>query len=344
MIERTVEEQASYETYKCYELRAEDWIEGENPNDPRNSVITGAPVLNDVAQKNVKVIYQEGGAAFGLIYLENQVEGQAVISIPTGPRPNDGTAPAKNITITINFAKNAASGSLMLASGAGTVSYKLVDDPEYALNNGNLNFAGLSVARERLIEDGPFQLFFYGLYSAPSYNGTFGSELIQSVQFTSSDPLVIQVTGTLDKAPLADKLGSDKAFGAQLTPVGVGSCDVTATITFNPMVISAQPTTIGYTFRVYSSDSESAQTANPDTLQEILDGLTTSSVPTIIELEGGTYAMDLVLEQKNVILRSKDPQNPAIFTGADYQGETAPTATSTFPNKAFIVRVNPSSA
>ena len=54
--------------------------------------------------------------------------------------------------------------------------------------------------------------------------------------------------------------------------------------------------------------------------------------------------MDLVLEQKNVILRSADPQDPAVFTGANYQGEAKPTATMGFPNQAFIVRVNPSSA
>lgn len=82
------------------------------------------------------------------------------------------------------------------------------------------------------------------------------------------------------------------------------------------------------------------KSATPETLQSILDSLPVSDIPTVIELEGGEYAMDLVIEQKNVILRSKDPANPAVFIGTPGVGTSDPLAKAGMDQKSYIVRIN----
>lgn len=344
VIERGVEQQISFEAMKTF------WLQGEDENspwiDPSTPVVTGEPVVTGSAKENIRVLWGENLSCFGIIYLENQVKGQAVITIPTGPKPDGGTAPVKQIQVIINFGNNATSGSYILSGGAGKVNFKLVDSLEYALENGRFNFESLDVARARFVEDGPFELFFYGLYKDSmgfNGNGTFGSELVESVTFESSDSQILQVTENLEEASLKDEQNqSNQAFGARITPVGAGSCDITATITFkNPDVYGAKTATIGYTFQVVTEDMVAVEeAANAQQLQAILDKLTPSAVPTIIELVGGEYGMDLELDQKNVVLRSKDPADPAIFTG-NPEYTQSPLAKQNMPRYSYIVRVNP---
>ena len=169
-------------------------------------MVTGEPTVTGDAKDNLQVLWGEGLSSLGIVYNETRVPGQAVITIPTGPKANGGTAPVKNVEIIVNFANNATSGSYVLSGGMGVVNFKLVDDLEYAYTNGRFNFDTLDVARARFVEDGPFELFFYGLYKA--YNGpylqgcTFGSELVEKVEFESSDPSILQVTKNLSKATL----------------------------------------------------------------------------------------------------------------------------------------------
>lgn len=349
VIERGVEKLPSFELNSSFFLGGQN-MDSLYDNDPTIPVVSGEVTVSGDAAQNLEVLWAQNESCIGIIYKENQVPGQAVITIPTGPKPNGGTAPEKDIQIIVNFGSNPASGSYMLSGGAGVVNYKLMDDLEYAYDNGRFDFNALDVARARFVENGPFELFFYGrykLYDGSSEGCTFGSELVEKVEFESSDPSILKVTKELTKATIKDeKNNSDAAFGAQITPTGkTGSCDVTATITFKtPDVTGAKTVTIGYTFKVLSNADVETKTATPDTLQSVLDSLPTSDLPTIIELEGGVYAMDLVIEQKNVILRSKDPKNPAVFTGTPGAGTSDPLAERDMSQDSYIVRINPYNA
>lgn len=349
VIERGVEKLPSFELNSSFFLGGQN-MDSLYGNDPTIPVVSGEVTVSGDAAQNLEVLWAQNESCIGIIYKENQVPGQAVITIPTGPKPNGGTAPEKDIQIIVNFGSNPASGSYMLSGGAGVVNYKLMDDLEYAYDNGRFDFNALDVARARFVENGPFELFFYGrykLYDGSSEGCTFGSELVEKVEFESSDPSILKVTKELTKATIKDeKNNSDAAFGAQITPTGkTGSCDVTATITFKtPDVTGAKTVTIGYTFKVLSNADVETKTATPDTLQSVLDSLPTSDLPTIIELEGGVYAMDLVIEQKNVILRSKDPKNPAVFTGTPGAGTSDPLAERDMSQDSYIVRINPYNA
>lgn len=349
VIERGVEKLPSFELNSSFFLGGQN-MDDEYGNDPTIPVVAGEVTVSGDAAQNLQVLWAKNESCIGIIYKENQVPGQAVITIPTGPKPNGGTAPEKDIQIIVNFGNNPASGSYMLSGGAGVVNYKLMDDLEYAYDNGRFDFNALDVARARFAENGPFELFFYGRYKP--YDGspeecTFGSELVEKVEFESSDPTILKVTKNLTKATIKDeKNKSDAAFGAQITPTGkTGSCDVTATITFKtPDVTGAKTATIGYTFKVVSNTDVETKTATPETLQSVLDSLPTSDLPTVIELEGGVYVMDLVIEQKNVILRSKDPKNPAVFTGTPGVGTSNPLAKAGMEQESYIVRINPYNA
>ena len=349
VIERGVEKLPSFELNSSFFLGGQN-MDSLYGNDPTIPVVSGEVTVSGDAAQNLEVLWAQNESCIGIIYKENQVPGQAVITIPTGPKPNGGTAPEKDIQIIVNFGSNPASGSYMLSGGAGVVNYKLMDDLEYAYDNGRFDFNALDVARARFVENGPFELFFYGrykLYDGSSEGCTFGSELVEKVEFESSDPSILKVTKELTKATIKDeKNNSDAAFGAQITPTGkTGSCDVTATITFKtPDVTDTKTVTIGYTFKVLSNADVETKTATPDTLQSVLDSLPTSDLPTIIELEGGVYAMDLVIEQKNVILRSKDPKNPAVFTGTPGTGTSDPLAERDMSQDSYIVRINPYNA
>ena len=349
VIERGVEKLPSFELNSSFFLGGQN-MDSLYGNDPTIPVVSGEVTVSGDAAQNLEVLWAQNESCIGIIYKENQVPGQAVITIPTGPKPNGGTAPEKDIQIIVNFGSNPASGSYMLSGGAGVVNYKLMDDLEYAYDNGRFDFNALDVARARFVENGPFELFFYGrykLYDGSSEGCTFGSELVEKVEFESSDPSILKVTKELTKATIKDeKNNSDAAFGAQITPTGkTGSCDVTATITFKtPDVTDTKTVTIGYTFKVLSNADVETKTATPDTLQSVLDSLPTSDLPTIIELEGGVYAMDLVIEQKNVILRSKDPKNPAVFTGTPGAGTSDPLAERDMSQDSYIVRINPYNA
>lgn len=349
VIERGVEKLPSFELNSSFFLGGQN-MDSLYGNDPTIPVVSGEVTVSGDAAQNLEVLWAQNESCIGIIYKENQVPGQAVITIPTGPKPNGGTAPEKDIQIIVNFGSNPASGSYMLSGGAGVVNYKLMDDLEYAYDNGRFDFNALDVARARFVENSPFELFFYGrykLYDGSSEGCTFGSELVEKVEFESSDPSILKVTKELTKATIKDeKNNSDAAFGAQITPTGkTGSCDVTATITFKtPDVTGAKTVTIGYTFKVLSNADVETKTATPDTLQSVLDSLPTSDLPTIIELEGGVYAMDLVIEQKNVILRSKDPKNPAVFTGTPGAGTSDPLAERDMSQDSYIVRINPYNA
>ncbi|OUQ41475.1 hypothetical protein B5E65_11890 [Gemmiger sp. An120] len=350
VIERGVEKLPSFEQNSSFFLGGQNMDE-QGGNDPSIPVITGEVTVTGDAAQNIHVLWAENESCIGIVYKENQVPGQAVISIPTGPKPGSGTAPEKNIQILVNFGNAAAFGQYILSGGTGIVKFKLMDDLEYAYTNGSFNFEALDVARARFVENGPFELFFYGRYE--SYDGserlgcTFGSELVEKVEFESSDPTILKITKNLNKADLKDeKNNSDAAFGVQITPMGkTGSCNITATITFKtPDVAGTKTATIGYTFKVVSNAAVETKSATPETLQSILDSLPTSDIPTVIELAGGEYAMDLVIEQKNVILRSKDPKNPAIFTGTPGAGTSDSLAKANMKQESFIVRINPYNA
>ncbi|WP_418718751.1 hypothetical protein [Candidatus Allofournierella merdipullorum] len=346
IIDRAVEQQVDFEEVRSFELVGEDrdnpWI------DPTAPVVAGEPVVTGAAKDNFKILWAEGKSTFGIVYLAEQVEGQAVVTIPTRLKDGGGESSVKLI---INFAKYAGADRYESLMEKRSVDFKLVESLEVALENGNLNFEQVSVARDRMVENGPFELFFYGLREDGAC--TFGSDLIEEITFASSDENVLKITANLDKADVSDTINhSDEAYGIQLTPVGTGTCDVTATIKLNRDPYcntdkTPETVTIGYTFRVHSNESlptESAQ--NAQELQAILDRLETTAVPTIIELEGGEYAMDLEVEGLNVILRSKDPSDPAIFTGdPSYEPSDSEELEGPYlPWQAFIVRVNPANA
>lgn len=344
VIDRAVEQQVDFEEMRSFELVGED---RDNPwTDPTAPVVAGAPVVTGAAKDNFKVLWAEGKSTFGIVYLADQVEGQAVVTIPTRLKNGGGESSVKLI---INFAKYAGAGRYESLMPNRSVDFKMVDSLEVALENGNLNFEQVSVARDRIVEDGPFELFFYGLREDGKC--TFGSDLIKEITFASSDESVLKITANLDKADVSDTANkSDKAYGIQLTPVGTGTCDVTATIKLNrgdycDLDKTPETVTIGYTFRVYSNESLPTESAkNAQELQAILDRLETTAVPTIIELGGGKYAMDLELEGLNVILRSKDPSDPAIFTGDPNYEPSEPLEGPNLPRLAYIVRVNPANA
>lgn len=344
VIDRAVEQQVDFEEMRSFELvgenRDEPWL------DPTAPVVAGEPVVTGAAKDNLKILWTEGKSTFGIVYLADQVEGQAVVTIPT--RLKDGSGES-SVKLFINFAKYAGAGRYESLMPNRSVDFKMVESLEVALENGNLNFEQVSVARDRIVEDGPFELFFYGLREDGAC--TFGSDLIKEITFASSDENVLKITANLDKADVSDTINnSDKAYGIQLTPVGTGTCDVTATIKLNRDSYcntdkTPETVTIGYTFRVHSNESLPTESAkNAQELQAILDRLETTAVPTIIELEGGEYAMDLELEGLNVILRSKDPSDPAIFTGDPSYEPSEPLEGPNLPWQAYIVRVNPANA
>ena len=344
VIDRAVEQQVDFEEMRSFELVGED---RDNPwTDPTAPVVAGEPVVTGAAKDNFKILWAEGKSTFGIVYLAEQVEGQAVVTIPTRLKNGGGESSVKLI---INFAKYAGAGRYESIMPNRSVDFKMVDSLEVALENGNLNFEQVSVARDRMVEDGAFELFFYGLREDGAC--TFGSDLIKEITFASSDESVLKITANLDKADVRDTINnSDKAYGIQLTPVGTGTCDVTATIKLNRDSYcntdkTPETVTIGYTFRVHSNESLPAESAkNAQELQAILDRLETTAVPTIIELGGGVYAMDLELEGLNVILRSKDPSDPAIFTGDPSYEPSEPLEGPNLPWQAYIVRVNPANA
>lgn len=342
IIDRAVEQRVDFEEMRSFELVGEN----RDEPDPNAPVVAGAPVVTGAAKDNFKVLWAEGKSTFGIVYLADQVEGQAVVTIPTRLKNGGGESSVKLI---INFAKYAGAGRYESLMPNRSVDFKMVDSLEVALENGNLNFEQVSVARDRIVEDGPFELFFYGLREDGAC--TFGSDLIKEITFASSDESVLKITANLDKADVSDTINnSDKAYGIQLTPVGTGTCDVTATIKLNrgdycDLDKTPETVTIGYTFRVYSNESLPTESAkNAQELQAILDRLETTAVPTIIELGGGKYAMDLELEGLNVILRSKDPSDPAIFTGDPNYEPSEPLEGPNLPRLAYIVRVNPANA
>lgn len=342
IIDRAVEQRVDFEEMRSFELVGEN----RDEPDPNAPVVAGAPVVTGAAKDNFKVLWAEGKSTFGIVYLADQVEGQAVVTIPTRLKNGGGESSVKLI---INFAKYAGAGRYESLMPNRSVDFKMVDSLEVALENGNLNFEQVSVARDRIVEDGPFELFFYGLREDGKC--TFGSDLIKEITFASSDESVLKITANLDKADVSDTINnSDKAYGIQLTPVGTGTCDVTATIKLNrgdycDLDKTPETVTIGYTFRVHSNESLPTESAkNAQELQAILDRLETTAVPTIIELGGGKYAMDLELEGLNVILRSKDPSDPAIFTGDPNYEPSEPLEGPNLPRLAYIVRVNPANA
>lgn len=344
IIDRAVEQQVDFEEVRSFELVGKD---RDNPwTDPTAPVVAGEPVVTGAAKDNLKVLWAEGKSTFGIVYLAEQVEGQAVVTIPTRLQNGGGESSVKMV---INFGKYAGDGRYESLMPNQSVDFKMVESLEVALENGNLNFEQVSVARDRMVENGPFELFFYGRRGDGAC--TFGSDLIKEITFASSDENVLKITADLDKADVSDTINnSDKAYGIRLTPVGTGTCDVTATIKLNrgdycDLDKTPETVTIGYTFRVHSNESLPVETVkNAQELQALLDRMETTAVPTIIELEGGEYAMDLELEGLNVILRSKDPSDPAIFTGDPAYEPSEPLEGPSIPWQAYIVRVNPANA
>ena len=116
----------------------------DNPwTDPTAPVVAGEPVVTGAAKDNFKILWAEGKSTFGIVYLAEQVEGQAVVTIPTRLKNGGGESSVKLI---INFAKYAGAGRYESIMPNRSVDFKMVDSLEVALENGNLNFEQVSVA------------------------------------------------------------------------------------------------------------------------------------------------------------------------------------------------------
>ena len=315
--------------------------------------LTAAPTVTGTAAQNLTVVWKEGLSGFRVDRNANQVPGEATVEVRVGNTVR---------RIVYTFIRYPASATYYSSGLDG--SYR--NYTESLQFTGDL--AGVSgknpqaVQTARFVEDGSFDLYLYSQQYIAAQNManptemdryySFAAELVDSIQFYTSDPEVLRIEKQITHSDETDGAfpGNGYAnpegncFGVTLTPGGKsGSCEVYAEIRLKrpsandpfgcDMSKTPETVTIGHTFTVQSWDAAETYHAAPDTLRQVLDSIPVTSTPVLVLLEGGDYAMDLNISGKNLILRSADPENPARFTGdPDAEG-------------GFIIRVNaPSSS
>ena len=314
--------------------------------------LTAAPVVTGAAAQNLTVVWKEGLSGVRVDLNAEQVPGEATVEIRVGDTVR---------RIVYTFIRYPASATY----------YSKGLDGSRRNYNETLQFtgdlAGVSgrnpqpVQTARFTEDGSFDVYLYSMqyiaqeqYADPTQMDryySFAAELVENIQFYTSDPEVLRIEKQITHSDETDGAfpGNGYAnlegncFGVTLTPGGKsGSCDVYAVIQLkrpsdnDPFGCDTSKTpemvTIGHTFTVQSREETETYTANPDTLPSVLESITMTSTPVLVLLESGEYPMDLNLSGKNLILRSADPENPARFTGdPDAEG-------------GFIIQVNAPSA
>lgn len=324
-------------------------------------VLTEAPQVSGVAAENIHVVWAEGLSGIRVDFNAAQVPGDAVVEMRSGNTVR---------RLTYHF----------LPFGSSATYYSLGSDDANRPYQQDIqltdDLAAVSAGREqkinasRLIEDGSFDLYLWSSQYIGHKNHmnasdlpqqtSFATELVKRVTYTSSDESVLQIgseiTHTTEKDPVFDGNGysnpDGKCFGVQLIPGGkAGKCDVVVTIELNipskndpfGCDISRTPSvvTVGCTFTLTNAELGPEVHANPDTLSAVLERVGTMPSPTVVLLEGGIYEMDLQLMGKNVILRSEQPNDPAIFTGTpDAKGGyiiTADPPTGDFALEGLVV-------
>lgn len=314
--------------------------------------LTAAPVVTGTAAQNLTVVWKEGLSGVRVDLNAEQVPGEATVEIRVGDTVR---------RIVYTFIRYPASATY----------YSTGLDGSYRNYNETLQFtgdlAGVSgrnpqpVQTARFAEDGSFDFYLYSMqyiageeHADPTQMNryySFAAELVESIQFYTSDPEVLRIEKQITHTDETDGAfpgngytnPEGNCFGVTLTPGGKsGSCDVYAVIQLKrpsdndpfgcDMSKTPETVTIGHTFTVQSGEETETYTANPDTLPSVLENITMTSTPVLVLLEGGDYPMDLNLSGKNLILRSADPKKPARFTGdPDAEG-------------GFIIRVNAPSA
>lgn len=299
-------------------------------------VLTQAPTVSGEAAQNLDILWVEGLSGIVVNFNAEQVPGRAVVELRSGDI-------VRKLIIDFKAFKESdryySLGMDYLHRPYGTTLQ--FTQSLSSISNGGCELVNTA----RFIEDGSFDIYLSGMTYISDKNYatideakifySFGTELIKRVTYTSSDEEILriekEITHTEEKDSVYNGNGysnpDGNCYGIRLVPGGkTGTCDVYATIELyipsknDPYGcdISKTPTTmtIGHTFTVSSAEMNKTVEANPDNLLQVLDSVELDSLPTVVLLEGGTYAMDLNFEAKNVILRSKDPENPAVFTGA----------------------------
>lgn len=164
---------------------------------------------------------------------------------------------------------------------------------------------------------------------------TFATEFVESVTWHSSDPEILAVgevvstTTCLD--PVAEqseiyKNEAQKSFGVNLIPGSKeGKCTIWGEFVIRDKSLDEflEPDTarclktvkIGVDYYISATGGGERVSADPSNLQAVLAQVVPdNTVPTVIELAGGNYDMNIATT-KNVILKSADEQNPAVFRG-----------------------------
>lgn len=301
--------------------------------------LTQAPIITGEAAQNITVTWAEGLSGVRVDFTDQQIPGQAVVEL------RSGNTVRKLVYDCKAFVPSATYYSL----GTDYMRRPYTETLNFTEELSNLAMGIASnVATTRFVEDGSFDLYLYSTQYISHKNLatveemgsrlSFGTELVKSVTYTSSDPDILKVEQEIrhtdEKDPVFDGNGysnpDGNCYGIRLTPGGkTGSCDVYATIELNipskndPFGCDTSRTPevvcIGYTFNVQSSETVQTVYAGPDDLLQVLADIELTPTPVVVLLEGGEYPMDLNLAGKNIILRSQDAENPAVFTGTPGQ-------------------------
>lgn len=299
-------------------------------------VLTEPPVVTGDAAQNLNVVWAEGLSGVRIDLNADQIPGTATVELRAGDT-------VRRILYTFLLFEESAT-----YYSTGVDFYRRPYNETLSLTENLTSLSAGSVSpvnTTRFAEDGSFALYVYSRqyisdqqFDTADHLGakySFASELVKSIEFYTSDEEILSINGEITQTDATDPVFAGngyanpdgKCFGVMLTPGGkTGTCDVYAVIELNrpslndpfgcDMTKTPERVSIGHTFTVTSSDESDTVTAAPETLQSVLDSLTITSQPVVVLLEGGTYAMDLNLDGKNVILRSADAEDPAVFTGA----------------------------
>lgn len=303
-------------------------------------LLTEAPIVTGSAAQNVSVAWAEGVSGVWVTFAKEQVPGQAVVELRSGDT-------VRKVVYTF---RAFLSSFTYYSTGMDYLHRSYTESLAFTENLGSISIFPGAVNTTRFVEDGSFELYLYSSQYIAGKNFattdeinalsrlSFGTELVKSITYTSSDPDILriesEITHTTEKDPVFNGNGytnpEGRCHGIRLVPGGkTGSCDVYASIELNipskndPFGCDTSKTpssvVLGLTFNVQSSETVQTVHAGPDDLLEVLEGVELSPAPVVVLLEGGEYPMDLNLAGKNVILRSEDPENPAVFTGAPGQ-------------------------
>lgn len=261
--------------------------------------LTAAPTVTGTAAQNLTVVWKEGLSGFRVDLNADQVPGEATVEVRAG-------STVRRIVYT--FIRYPASATYYSSGLDG--SYR--NYTESLQFTGDL--AGVSgknpqpVQTVRFAEDGSFDIYLYSQQYIAAENKadptrmdryySFAAELVDSIQFYTSDPEVLRIEGQITHSEETDGAfpGNGYAnpegncFGVTLTPGGKsGSCEVYAVIRLKrpsandpfgcDMSKTPETVTIGHTFTVQTKQETATVTAGPDTLQQVLDSISMTSTP-----------------------------------------------------------------